>query len=323
MKSLYLIIILFISTISQAQIVDIPDANFKDALVNEICADFDGDGILDGDVDTNNDGEIQVSEAEIVLGLRVSNIEIVSMEGIQSFINIERLNCTNNDINSLDLTQNINLTRLYCDNNNLSVLDVTQNTLLNEFSCIHNNISTLDLSQNLSLYFFDCGDNDITSLDLSANLNLDGIFCYSNPLVDLNIKNGNNTNISQLHAYGTPLLCIQVDDVNYANNQICDPTDDWGWCKDFNDVYSEDCENLGVIEIANQSFSFYPNPTQNSLFIESTTAIENARIYNLQGQLIKEEASTSRIDVSNLASGLYFVQVESNAVIITKKFIKE
>jgi len=343
MKNLYIIIILLISTIAQAQIVDIPDANFKNALVNENVVDTDGDGSADSPVDLNGDGEIQVSEAEVVTILKLPwNYGIVSLEGIQSFINLEYLKCTDNDINSLDLTQNINLTRLYCNynnldaldlslntnllrlfcgNNNLTELDVTQNTLLDEFSCIHNNISTLDLTQNLSLYFIDCGDNNITSLDLSTNSNLDGIFCYDNPLVDLNIKNGNNTNISQLHAYGTPFLCIQVDDVNYANNQICDMTDDWGWCKDFNDVYSEDCENLGLEDTDRLSFSIYPNPAQNTLFIETQQPIETVKIYNLQGQLVTK-VSTDNIDVSSLASGLYFVQVESNGIIVTKKFIK-
>jgi len=38
---------------SQAQPVNIPDANFKDALVNTPCVDFDGDGAPDGDADTN------------------------------------------------------------------------------------------------------------------------------------------------------------------------------------------------------------------------------------------------------------------------------
>ena len=60
MKNIYLIITLSIGDLGQAQIVNIPDANFKNALVNTLCVDTNGDGIADSNADTNNDGEIQV-----------------------------------------------------------------------------------------------------------------------------------------------------------------------------------------------------------------------------------------------------------------------
>lgn len=68
--------------------------------------------------------------------------------------------------------------------------------------------------------------------------------------------------------------------------------------------------------------SIYPNPTQNTLFVESQQQIENVKIYNLQGQLIIE-GYTTRVDVSNLNAGLYFVQVEVDGKSLTKKFVKE
>lgn len=62
-RNLLLLVFFGLFLSGNAQIVTIPDANFKNALVNTICTDTDGDGVLDGDVDTNDDGEIQVSEA--------------------------------------------------------------------------------------------------------------------------------------------------------------------------------------------------------------------------------------------------------------------
>jgi len=56
-KLLSLCLLLFSLSIS-AQIVNIPDANFKDALVNTICVDIDGNLGPDIDADLNNDGEI-------------------------------------------------------------------------------------------------------------------------------------------------------------------------------------------------------------------------------------------------------------------------
>jgi len=68
--------------------------------------------------------------------------------------------------------------------------------------------------------------------------------------------------------------------------------------------------------------SLFPNPVKNYLNIETKGQIESLRIYSLQGHLIKE-VSTSRVDVSNLNTGLYFVQVLLDGKTITKKFIKK
>ena len=141
----------------------------------------------------------------------------------------------------------------------------------------------------------------------------------NNLLQNLNIKNGNNLNFIFMTVENNPnLTCIQVDDVDYANNRDCENNI---WCKDPWAVYSEECE-LGLGDNTFVHFTLYPNPTQNILSIESQHQIETVKIYNLQGQLIKEESSSS-IDVSNLTTGLYFVQVTVDGKRITKKFIKE
>jgi len=108
-----------------------------------------------------------------------------------------------------------------------------------------------------------------------------------------------------------------VDDVLYANNQDCENDD---WCKDDWADYSEDCE-LGTEDTAQINFTIYPNPTQNILNIESQQPIERVKIYNLQGQLIKE-VSPINVDISQFNAGLYFVQVTIEGKTVTKKFIK-
>lgn len=65
----------------------------------------------------------------------------------------------------------------------------------------------------------------------------------------------------------------------------------------------------------------YPNPVTDILNIEADMEIKTVKIYSLQGQLIKENLRSS-IDVSQLSAGLYFVQVISDGIIFTKKFIK-
>ena len=347
MKNYYLWIFLFFTSLCSAQIVIIPDANFKDALI--------GDG-----VDTNEDGEIQVSEAEAVLGLDVFNDNISSLEGIESFTNIEYLRCHNNQLSSLDLSQNTNLVQLICGNNQLSSLnlsqntnleyldcwdnqlsslDVSQNTNLEHLSCRSNQLTSLDVSQNTNIETLDCWDNQLTSLDVSQNMNLRFLYCYDNQLSSLdlsqnmnllrlecydnqlsslNIKNGNNHKLDTMHAHNNPnLTCIQIDD-DTATYPAC--INSFGWCKDQQAIYSEECI-LGVEDYNQITFTLFPNPTQEVLNIESQEFVESIRIYSVNGNLIKETLNPE-IRVSELTKGLYFAQVSINGKILTKRFIK-
>jgi len=79
---------------------------------------------------------------------------------------------------------------------------------------------------------------------------------------------------------------------------------------------------LSVNENEIPKINLYPNPTLDILFIESPQPIETVKIYNLQGQLIKE-VSSNNVDVSQLTTGLYFVQVVADGKSETKKFVKE
>lgn len=313
MKYFYLISLLFISVISHAQIVNIPDANFKDALVNSMCVDIDGDNVGDIDADTNDDGEIQLTEAEAIVVLTIFNRNISSIEGIQSFINLEELHCWGNQITTIDLSQNTSLIQLYCRDNQLTSLNVSQNINLRTLSCWINQLTSIDVSQNINLEYFICNSNQLTDIDISLNPNILGLYCESNLLTYLNIANGGNTNFEEITAYDNPsLFCIQVDDVAYANSS--------SWQKDNWAVYSENC-SLGIEEFINPTFMLYPNPTLEVLNIKTLEKIENIKIYTINGSLIRE-TSNSSINISELHKGLYFVRVSINNKTLTKKFIK-
>lgn len=356
---------LFLSAFTQAQIVTIPDANFKNVLVNLKCVDIDGDGLADVDADTNNDGEIQVTEAQSILRLHVFGESISSLEGIEEFTNLELLWCWHNQLSSLDLSQSPNLEELICNSNYISSLDITQNPTLEKLICFNNYMSSLDLTQNpnleylelssnkfssfdvtqnVNLKFLSCSDNPLTSLNLYQNPNLEELLCFDvglmsldlsqNPnlhrvlcdtnyfLSSLNIKNGNNENLLVFLASDNPsLTCIDVDDVNFANNQKCSQSATLNWCKDLSTVYSEDCSLLSLEDTDIESFKIIPNPVQNTLNVKATKAIQSIKIYSIQGQLINETFSKT-IDISYLNSGLYFVQISMEDKLLTKQFIK-
>src|SRR5690606_10701769 len=64
---------------------------------------------------------------------------------------------------------------------------------------------------------------------------------------------------------------------------------------------------LGVSDIGNTVFTYYPNPVKNVLNISSKKEIENVSVFTLTGQKVLNHAkgSNSQVDVSALAPGTY------------------
>gem|GEM_PF-1268054 len=214
----------FASLSANAQNVNIPDANFKAALVNDAV------------INTNSDTEIQVSEAAAYAGaIDVQNLGISDLTGIEAFTNITNLDCSQNSLTSLNTTSNTLLTTLKCYTNQIASLNVSSNPLLTVYWCFDNDLTTLDVSNLISLTQFDCKVNQITALDISPCVNLDYIVCNDNSLTSLNIANGNNINFSGTAFFNNPnLSCIQVDDIAYSNTN-------WSNAKDTMASYSTNC----------------------------------------------------------------------------------
>ncbi|MBA5793541.1 T9SS type A sorting domain-containing protein [Flavobacterium sp. xlx-214] len=75
-------------------------------------------------------------------------------------------------------------------------------------------------------------------------------------------------------------------------------------------------------EFVQQNFNIYPNPTSDILNIglENNLVLEQVTVYNNLGQVVKT-TSEDVIDVSQLAKGLYFVEVITNQGKATKKVV--
>lgn len=90
------------------------------------------------------------------------------------------------------------------------------------------------------------------------------------------------------------------------------------------------CTNVSSSEVEN-SLVIYPNPFSSSITVSvvSSSGVENSAlaIYNILGEVVFEtDASHSlsmTIDMSELASGIYFIKVTSDEGVIMKKVIKE
>ncbi|MCZ8196724.1 MAG: T9SS type A sorting domain-containing protein [Flavobacterium sp.] len=177
MKKYYFLIVGFLFFgIVNGQIVDIPDINFKAKLIQ--------DGI-----DLNEDGQIQVSEANEVLYLLLNFEEIYNLEGIKSFVNLQELYCGGTQLASIDVSGMSNLRVLYCPNNiQLESINLMGLTALQNLDCSYSPILTsLNLDGLVNLTYLNCSDSQLGSLNLSSQSNLQYLFCYFNQLTSLNL----------------------------------------------------------------------------------------------------------------------------------------
>ena len=123
MKKL-LIVLLALPFIGFGQNVNIPDANFKTYLLYNSL------------INTNGDTEIQVSEASAFPGtINCQSMSISNLTGIEAFTALTWLECSYNQLDSLDVSQNTALIRLECESNQLTSLNVSQNTALTKLGC--------------------------------------------------------------------------------------------------------------------------------------------------------------------------------------------
>lgn len=160
-------------------LVEIDDLNFLSALIEQ-------------GVDTNGDDMISHGEAEAVVSLDISDREISDMKGIEAFVNLDTLNCINNQLTSLDISGNQNLEILWCRDNQISNLDVSDNPVLSVLYCSNNLLSGLDVSNNILLSRLYCEDNLLTSLDVSNNPDLWRLWCSNNQLTSLDVSNNSD-----------------------------------------------------------------------------------------------------------------------------------
>lgn len=109
----------------QAQTVNIPDANFKAAL-------------LAAHVDLNDDGNIQVTEAAKVTVLNIENKSINSLVGIEAFIALRVLKVSTNNLGYLDLSKNVVLDSLFANNAGLVTLNISGTLTLRYVSVTNN-----------------------------------------------------------------------------------------------------------------------------------------------------------------------------------------
>ena len=190
--------------------------HFPDEIFRAYVSDYydrDDDGMLDG------------NEIRAAINCTPKKQEIKSLQGIEFLTEVKSLDCSNNELERLDVSKNKKLeynplselelgdrsalTELICYQTPLTRLDVKNCTRLKTLYCSRFEFTELDISDHPSLVKvhcsvgelrelkahkcpalveLDCYDNSLTSLDLHGCSALERLRCQHNPLTNLNLK---------------------------------------------------------------------------------------------------------------------------------------
>ncbi len=291
MKKITFLFLIFVGVL-QAQIVSIPDANFKAKLLsanttNQIAMNSQFQYFK---IDANNDGEIQVSEASEVFLLNINNSflpnpnAILTISGIESFVNLKELNASLNSISTFNYNLPL-LEKLYFTANNLTTIDLTGTPQLIELNLDQNDVSSLDVSVCQNLVSLGCDYNFLSSLDISMLSSLNYLSVRYNQLTSLDLSQSE------------PLISLQLAG-NYflpvINNLV--------------NLESLNCQDMGLSVL---DFSSNVNLSTLVLNQNNFTEIILPPLANLTTFLCSEMPSLTSVNV-NMAPSLTFFQCINN-----------
>ncbi len=192
-----------ISISAFSQNINTPE-NFPDPVFRMVVEEFMG---------VSPGGKFTALEAAVKTGeLRYhgyhKNNKIKDVTGLKFFPNISNLILSENELTSLDVSNNTDLKFLYCGRNQLLDLDVSKNPVLLDIDCLGNQLSYLDVSNCTALNYLVCSDNQLTSLDVSHNTALDRLDCSGNQLTSLDVSN--NTALTYIWCNSNQLTSLDV-----------------------------------------------------------------------------------------------------------------
>ncbi|AWI26189.1 T9SS type A sorting domain-containing protein [Flavobacterium pallidum] len=297
------LLFLFIYFTGTAQIINIPDPDFKAWLVQHAVAATNANGDdYNTDVDANDDGEIQMAEAAAVTGLALSTSliddtgNLVSLEGIANFTNLKRLHCDGNSLTSLDVSMIPSLTYLNCGHNQLSSLNISGLSQLKEIWCNSNQLTALNLDGLTGLEELNSQDNHLSTLSFDSIPSVRTLWLSGNEFVTMDLTmlselqtlSADNNQISQLNVAGLGNLSA----ISAGYNQLTG--------LDLDGVEQLDDLLLSHNMISNLDLSVPTEITYMELSDNPLTAIDLSALHNLSSLLMNNTLVTS-IDCSQTA----------------------
>lgn len=163
------------------------------------------------------------------------------------------------------------------------------------------------------------------------NSNIHQIVCESNGTTWIATSHGlvecNNFSFINHSAYNSGLgyLSARAIAIDGQNNKWISTTDTWGYANGFS-VLSSSTTSATILSL-NEKFLIYPNPVSDNVFIQPSNEIsfDNIAIYDLLGNIVfsSNNFSSTKVNVSDLTAGSYFIDLRNGSSVSRAKFVKQ
>lgn len=180
-------------------------------------------------LERNAVGYVPLTEANLetmasVTELDLSFDDLFDASALKYFTGLRRLDCSYNNLGSLDVSSLKNLTELDCSYNFLTELTVAGAAALEALHCYENDLKTLDVSSLRNLTDLGCSSNQLSELKLGEAGALTRLNCSYNSLTELDVSMFKN--LTELDCSSNSLTELTVagaaalEEVDCASNHL-------------------------------------------------------------------------------------------------------
>ena len=222
------------------------------------------------------------------------------------FSNLQELDCSHNQLTQLNI-ESLELWDLYCDNNKLQLSDLYALHLL------YAETYKVFGAQNLSPRW-----TNVNTELFASQSQFNGI--YTQYIVEINgapAPNSSYTVTNGKLTFHTPgIYTVTMTNAAIVSNYPAKVT------------VPLEVVPVGISENDLADLKVYPNPTAGELRMENgELRIENVEVFDVYGRKLSSNhliptSSNHLINISHLQAGVYFVRIQTETGVITKKIIK-
>ena len=326
MKKITLLLFLIVN-FATAQNINFTDFSFKTVLLTAnaqniypIAKDLDGNTTT---IDTNNDGEIQVSEAMNIsfldaLGM-FSNIQ--NIDGIEYFQNLKTLRIIGNQLTTVNLSNNVLLERIYLHFNSITMLDFSNQPNLIELDVQNNPLTAINFNANNDLERIGCNNTLLSNLNLTQCPNLMELYCAETQLTTIDLF---GTKVTALSTGGPNLETIFAKNGLPSNIQIFPSPNLRYLCIDENEMPPTTLnvlQNLNPNCVINTYCSFVPGGTyytvEGNVKLDTNTNGCDAADVNLPNLKLDVYNGSSMGSFYSKTNGNYLIPLQSGSYTVT------
>ncbi len=168
---------------------------------------------------------------------------------------LDSLICSENKLETLDLSECTSLRYLFCSDNELSSLEISNCKNLEYINCVINKLSEIDVAGLTRLILLMCGYNMLTSLDVSNNKLMETLDCEGNR----SLQSINASGCSSLYNFNNislPLLreanftdCSSIERLYFDGYTYLEELNVSG-CTSLKELWCRDLQSLRTLDVS-------------------------------------------------------------------------